>query len=254
MKSEGAAKRRSRFDPGEHIGTAKVLIADPDPLARRVIRGALESGGRFDVAAEASTADEAIELARSERPDVALIELIPTGNDGMSLTGLLIEAVPELKVLIVSREESREGQVKELIMGASGFVPKTAELSTLTDAVDAVLRGEMVVPPRTMMHVLELLRQMPAGGSGMRPIASPLTQREWEILDLMSQGMNTHQMAEALVLAEETIYSHVKNVLRKLNVHSRDEAVKAAQAMRTPKASVTEAAVPGRTPSTNGAS
>src|SRR5690606_21564884 len=82
--------------------------------------------------------------------------------------------------------------------------------------------------------LIERLRVLPEGGAGMRPVKSQLTQREWEILDLMSQGLDTHQMSEALVLAEETIYSHVKNVLRKLGVHSRRDAIEVAKQLRDP--------------------
>lgn len=87
------------------------------------------------------------------------------------------------------------------------------------------------------MLLIQRLRMLPEGGAGIRPVRSTLTPREWEILDLLSQSMDTHAIAETLVLAEETVYSHVKNILRKLGVHSRREAVERARQLRDPLSS-----------------
>jgi DNA-binding NarL/FixJ family response regulator len=84
------------------------------------------------------------------------------------------------------------------------------------------------------MLLIERLRRLPEGGIGMRPVHTPLTAREWEILDFFCQGKGTKQIAETLVLSEETIHSHSKSVLRKLNVHSRQEAIEVAQRLRVP--------------------
>lgn len=215
----------------------RVIIVDPDPLARRVIRDALqESDEGFVVPAEAENEREAIELSRYYKPDVALVELGLSGGDGVSATRRITKEAPDVKVLIFSREDGEEQQLEALAAGAAGFLSKSAEIEEVLDALTCVLRGEAVISPITTMSLIERLRVLPEGGAGMRPVKSQLTQREWEILDLMSQGMDTHQMSEALVLAEETIYSHVKNVLRKLGVHSRRDAIEVAKQLRDPLA------------------
>jgi NarL family two-component system response regulator LiaR len=97
-----------------------------------------------------------------------------------------------------------------------------------------VVRGESAFSRKVTMRLIERLRNFPEGGTGIRPVRSSLTEREWEILDFFCQGKDTKQIAEALVLSEDTVYTHSKNVLRKLNVHSRQEAVEAARRMRVP--------------------
>lgn len=216
----------------------RVLIGDPDPLARRVIRDALQEAGDFVVPAEASTALEVVELCCYYRPEVAMLEIDLPDTSGIAATRQLTEQAPGVRVLIFSREEDEETQLEALTAGAAGFVPKSAEIGTVVDAVRSVFRDEAVIPPRTTMRLIERLRALPEGGLGMRPVRSTLTPREWEVLDLMSQGLDTHEMSDALVLTEETIYSHVKNVLRKLSVHSRREAVEVARLMRDPAAAL----------------
>jgi two-component system, NarL family, response regulator LiaR len=224
----------------------RVVIGDPDPLARRVIRDALQEAGDFVVPAEASTAIEVVELCRYYRPGVAMLEIDLPDASGIATTWRITEQVPEVRVLILSREEAEDTQLEALTAGASGFVPKSAEIRTIVEAARSVARDEAVIPPKTTMRLIERLRVLPEGGLGMRPVRSALTPREWEVLDLMSQGLDTHEMSEALVLTEETIYSHVKNVLRKLSVHSRREAVEVARAMRDPAAALLAQATSGR--------
>jgi two-component system, NarL family, response regulator LiaR len=237
VRSKARARERTRN---------RILIGDPDPLARRVIRDALQAAGDFVVPAEASTAIEVVELCRYYRPDVAMLEIDLPDASGIATTWQITEQVPEVRVLILSREEAEDTQLEALTAGASGFVPKSAEISRIVDAARSVARDEAVIPPKTTMRLIERLRALPEGGLGMRPVRSALTPREWEVLDLMSQDLDTHEMSEALVLTEETIYSHVKNVLRKLSVHSRREAVEVARAMRDPAAALLAEATSGK--------
>jgi DNA-binding NarL/FixJ family response regulator len=86
------------------------------------------------------------------------------------------------------------------------------------------------------MRLIERLRLLPQNGTGIRPVRSPLTEREWEVLDLLCERKSTREIADSLVLSEETVYSHSKNLLRKLNVHSREEAIAVAEQLRQPVA------------------
>jgi DNA-binding NarL/FixJ family response regulator len=211
-----------------------VLIADPDPLARRAIRDALDGAGGFAVPAEASLAADAIELCRYYEPDVATLEIGFPDADGLVAAREIAEAVSTVRILVFSREDELETQLRALAAGASGFLSKNTPVDGIAPALETLARSEAVVTPRTALYLIERLRTMLSGGVGMRPIISPLTQRQWEIVDLLSQGMDTHEIASALVLTEETVYSHIKSLLRKLRVHSRDEAVAVAEAMRDP--------------------
>jgi two-component system, NarL family, response regulator LiaR len=211
-----------------------VVIADSDPLARRVIRDALQDQSGFVVPAEAATGTEAVELSLHYRPEVTLMEASLPDMDGLAATREICADAPEVRVLIFSRDDREDIQLEALQAGASGFVSKNVPVETVSRVVESVVRGEAAISRKVTMRLIERLRHLPTNGTGMRPVRSQLTEREWEVLDLLCQGKNTKEIAEALVLSEETVYSHSKNLLRKLRVHSREEAVEVAQQLREP--------------------
>jgi two-component system, NarL family, response regulator LiaR len=233
-RHEGGRPIRYQGMPKLKLDTTHVVIADSDPLARRVVRDALQDRTGFVVPAEASSGAEAVELTLHYRPDVTLMETSLPGIDGLTATRRIKEEAPEIHVLILSRDDHEDLQLRALQAGAAGFVSKHVPVETVSRVVESVVRGEAAISRKVTMRLIERLRHLPEGGVGMRPVRSPLTEREWEVLDLLCQGKNTREMAEALVLSEETIYSHSKNVLRKLDVHSREEAVEAAEQLRRP--------------------
>jgi two-component system, NarL family, response regulator LiaR len=212
----------------------RVLIVDPDPLARRVIRDALQGKHRFVVPATAGDGVEAVELARYYRPELALLEIALPRVDGIAATRQIVESVPEVMVVIFSAHDSEETQLAALRAGASGFISKSRGVDQLAQACAGVVRGEAAVSRTTTMRLIERLRVLPEGGIGMRPIRSPLTPREWQVLDMITQDLDTRAIAERLVVSEDTVYSHVKHLFRKLGVHSRAEAVQMAREMREP--------------------
>jgi two-component system, NarL family, response regulator LiaR len=220
--------------PKLKLDTIHVVIADSDPLARRVVRAALQDRTGFVIPAEASTGPEAIDLSLHYRPDITLMETSLPGVDGLTATRRILGEAPEVRVLIFSRDDRETIQLQALQAGAAGFVSKNVPVETVSRVVQSVVRGEAAISRKITMRLIERLRQLPEGGSGMRPVRSPLTEREWEVLDLLCLGKNTREIAEALVLSEETIYSHSKNLLRKLEVHSREEAIEAAEQLRRP--------------------
>lgn len=219
--------------PKLRLDTIHVVIADSDPLARRVIRDVLQGSGLV-IPAEASSGPEAVELTLHFRPDVLLMETTLPRLDGLTATRRIREEAPEVRVLILSRDDAEDVQLQALQAGAAGFVSKNVPVETVSRVVESVVRGEAAISRKVTMRLIERLRHLPEGGVGMRPVRSPLTEREWEVLDLLCQGKNTREMADTLVLSEETIYSHSKNVLRKLDVHSREEAIEAAERLRQP--------------------
>jgi DNA-binding NarL/FixJ family response regulator len=222
-------------------GTAKlkvsgihVVIGDADPIARRVIRDALQDQAGFVIPGEASTGVEVVELSRHYRPDLTLMEASLPGIDGLTAARRIRDEAPEVRVLIFSQHDAEEPQLEALRAGASGFLSKDVPLETVARVVRSVVGGESAFSRKLTMRLIERLRELPEGGIGMRPVHSPLTEREWEILDFFCQGKDTKQIAETLVLSEETIHSHSKSVLRKLKVHSRREAIEAAERLRVP--------------------
>ena len=116
--------------------------------------------------------------------------------------------------------------------GATGFLSKEVDIDILPRALTGALDGEAVISRKLSRQLVDQIRRMPEGTTGMRPVKSPLTPREWEVVDQLCEEKSTAEIADALVLSTETVRSHVKSILRKLNVSSREEAVAAAQAMR----------------------
>lgn len=212
--------------------TLRVIVVDDDALSRRVVRDSLQAAG-IVVIAEASGGREAVELAAYYKPDVVVMDLVMPGLDGVAATRQIIERAPDVKVVVLSSSESEELGLLTLREGASGFVCKTVGLDPLPEALRCAQAGQAVVSPQLTMRLIESMRRVRQDGTGMRPVRSALTPREWEILDLLCQERSTDDIADELVLAVETVRSHIKSILRKLGVRSRREAVDVAAGMRS---------------------
>jgi DNA-binding NarL/FixJ family response regulator len=206
----------------------RVVIADPDPLARRAIRDALQSRPEFVVAAEATDGIEALELCRQHGPELLVTEAALPGLDGIALTQRLQTQAPGTRVMVFAVAGDPEVGLRALRAGAAGYLSKDAGIDAVGPALGAVARGEAVVSRLLTMRLIERLRQVPEAGTGVRPVKSNLTSREWEVLDMLVGGSSTATIANALFLTNDTVYSHVKSIMRKLGVRTREEAVQVA--------------------------
>lgn len=210
----------------------RVVVVDDDPLARRMLRDVLQDAG-ITVIAEAGGGREAIELSLYYKPDVVVMDLVMPGMDGIAATRQIVEKAPEIKVVMLTSSDSEEVGLMTLRAGASGFLCKSVGVDALPRALRCARDGEAVVSRSLTMRLIEGMRRVREDGAGMRPIRSPLTPREWEVLDLLCQERSTDDIADTLVLSVETVRSHIKSVLRKLGVRSRQEAIKAAAGLRS---------------------
>jgi DNA-binding NarL/FixJ family response regulator len=209
----------------------RVIVADDDPFARRMIKDALQRADVI-VIAEAHNGYEAVELCLHYRPDVVVMDVVMPEIDGIAATRRILKEIPEQRIVMLTSTDEEEMGILGLRAGAVGFLSKDLDIDVLPRALRGALDGEAVISRRMGMRLVEHLRRTPEGTTGMRPVKSPLTAREWEVIDLLYEGMSTEQIADTLVLSSETVRSHVKNILRKLNARSRAEAVEAAQRMR----------------------
>jgi DNA-binding NarL/FixJ family response regulator len=209
----------------------RVIVADDDPFARRVIKGALEQAGMI-VIAEAKDGREAVELGVQYRPDVIVMDAVMPGIDGVLATRRLVKALPDQLVVMLTSAGEDELGLLALRAGAVGFLSKDVDVDALPRALDGVRAGEAAISREMAARLIEQLRNAPNGNSGLRPVKSLLTRREWEVIDLLAAGHSPGHVANALVLSPETVRSHIKNIMRKLRVHSRADAVDAAERLR----------------------
>jgi DNA-binding NarL/FixJ family response regulator len=223
-----------RQDAGSAPGNSlRVVIADDDPLARRVVRDALQEAGMV-VVADAGNGREAVELALHYQPDLVLMDVVMPEMDGVSAARSISERAPGVKVVILSMTDDDDLGLLGLRAGAAGYVTKDVDVVRLPGMLERVAAGEPAVTPRFTARLIEELRKLPQAGQGMRPVRSDLTAREWEVLDLLAAGGSTDRIAEELVLSVETVRSHVKSLHRKLGVHTREELLEAVRRLRTP--------------------
>jgi NarL family two-component system response regulator LiaR len=211
----------------------RAVIADDDPFARRVIKDVLTASGVL-VVAEARDGREAVEFALYHRPDVVIMDVVMPGVDGILATRQILKVVPDQLVIVLTGADDEDDQLGLLALraGAAGFITKEVDIEALPRALAGVRVGEAAISRTLTKRVIEQLRNAPGGSYGMRPVKSPLTAREWEVIDLLKATRSTDEIAADLVLSTETVRSHVKNILRKLGVRSRQEAVAVADRMR----------------------
>jgi two-component system, NarL family, response regulator LiaR len=209
----------------------RVVIADDDAVFRSGVRAALQDAG-IVVIAEADNGRDAIDLAVHFRPDVVLMDVVMVGMDGISATRAIAARAPEVSVVLLTSSQDAELGMIGLRAGADGHLVKGLELDTLVTAVRMAAEGEPVLAPAVARRLIERLRALPDGGLGVRPVRSTLTSREWEVLDLLCAGLSVDEVSDRLVVARDTVRTHVKRILRKLGVHSQAEAIEMANGIR----------------------
>jgi two-component system, NarL family, response regulator LiaR len=217
--------------------TVRVLIGDQDPLVRRVVRDALRVPW-ISVIGEAGDGQEVVELARRHQPDVVLMDVVLPELDGPSVIRRIVSASPVVRVVMLTAADAEDAGIAGLKAGASGYVSKDTDLDSLPRIIQAVVRGEPAVSRSFVSVLIDRLRAAPEGHIGLRPVRSPLTPREWEVLDLLCAGLSDEEVADALVLSPETIRSHIQRSMRKLGVRSRSAAIDAVAGLRASAAAV----------------
>jgi DNA-binding NarL/FixJ family response regulator len=229
MITQAARRRPPQSD--EHVGDdrVRVLIADHDGLARRMIRNALQEAARIVTVASARDGKEALELTSYYYPRVLIVDTALPPAGCVELIHNVLAAAPDTRILTVSANDDHSA-LAALRAGAVGHINKDIDPRDLVRLVLLAGDGEAIVPRRLVMPLLSVLREVP--DTGWRPLRSRLTTREWQIIELLGDNTSTEHIAERLVLSQTTVYSHVKSVLRKLGVHTRHDAVAAAERLR----------------------
>jgi DNA-binding NarL/FixJ family response regulator len=205
----------------------RVIVADDDSLARRIISERLAADD-IEIVAQAKDGEEAVELAVELRPDVIVMDLLMPRSDGITATKQIAARAPEVQVVILSVTSDEQVVLLALRSGAAGFLDKRVELDALARVVRGVHRGEAALDRATTRMLIREFRAMALRTEG-KAAGSELSLRERQVLELIAAGHSTEDISEELGLAIETVRTHVKAILRKLHVHSRQEAIATAQ-------------------------
>lgn len=201
----------------------RVLIVDDDDLMRAGLRGVLASDAAIEVVGEASDGRDAVYRTRLLQPDVVLMDVRMPGLDGVAATRELLDAFPQVRVVIVTTFEQDDYIFGALRVGASGFLLKRSRPEELIGAIHTVAAGDSLLSPSVTSRVIERMARAPEVAGDDR--LDELTPREREVLVLLARGLSNGEIAAELVVEESTVKTHVRRILAKLGARDRVQAV-----------------------------
>jgi len=205
------------------VSGLRVVIADDQPMMRAGFKAVLEATGNIHVVAEAANGEEAVAAAREHDPDVVLMDIRMPGMDGIEATRRMPS---RQRVLILTTFGLDEYIIDALRAGASGFLLKDAPTQEVVQAVRSVAAGDAVLAPAVTRQLLDqVARRLPAAVVHTPDALARLTDREQQVLRMLAAGLSNAEICEALVLSEATVKTHVSNLLGKLGLRDRVQAV-----------------------------
>ncbi|PKR86898.1 response regulator [Heyndrickxia camelliae] len=198
----------------------KVLLVDDHEMVRIGVSAFLSIQQDIEVVGEADSGEKGVELALTLRPDIILMDLVMGGMDGIEATKAILKEWPEAKIIIVTSFLDDEKVYPALEAGATSYMLKTSKASEIAEAVRSTYAGQSVLEPQVTGKMMTRMKQ-----GNKRPLHDDLTNREIEILLLMAEGKSNQEIADELFIALKTVKTHVSNILSKLEVQDRTQAV-----------------------------
>jgi len=207
-------------DSATESQTIRVFLLDDHEVVRRGLADLLSAVPGFEVVGEARTAEEALARIPAARPDVAVLDgRLPDGS-GVDVCREIRSALPETYCMILTSYDDQDAVLASVLAGASGYVLKEVRGTTLIDAIRQVAMGRSLIPPEVIAQVMDRVRN----GTPEDAKVAALTDREREVLDLITDGMTNRQIGERLFLAEKTVKNYVSSLLAKLGMERRTQA------------------------------
>jgi two-component system NarL family response regulator len=204
----------------------RVLIVDDHALFRRGLQMVLENETDIDVVGEASDGHEAVERAEATSPDVVLMDVRMPKRSGIEATRTIKDVLPSTKILMLTISDEEADLYEAIKAGASGYLLKEISIEEVAGAVRAVHAGQSLISPSMASKLLTEFAAMVKRRDERNQVPGPrLTERELEVLKLVAKGMNNRDIGVELFISENTVKNHVRNILEKLHLHSRMEAV-----------------------------
>jgi NarL family two-component system response regulator LiaR len=211
-------------------GKIRVLIVDDHAMVRQGPRTFLELQDSsilpIEIAGEAANGIEAVELARCTQPDIVLLDLVMPEMDGLQATSRIIECSPRSRVIILTSFGEEDKVLPAIRAGAQGYLLKDIPPDELVHAVREAYLGKVQLHPEIARKLMAVVagRQEPSASHVAAHPGDGLTEREEEVLQLISDGLNNREIAEKLFISEKTVKTHVSNILSKLHVDDRTQA------------------------------
>jgi len=197
----------------------RVCIVDDHPIFRKGLIAVLNQDPQVTVAGECSTASEAIELISREKPDLAFIDISLKGMNGIELTGYLHRNLPDLKICIVSMHDENVYADRAVRAGARGYIMKQEAGRKINDAVREISRGRYFLNETLKDRILSLLLTS-RENQGSRDVVSSLSNREFEVFQLIGRGMGNMEIGSELAISTKTIETYKRNIRNKLEVEN----------------------------------
>jgi len=221
------------------LNTIKLMLVDDHDVVRTGLRSFLETQPGFEVIAEAKNGLQALEKAKETHPDIVLMDITMPDMDGMEATQRLKQLYPDCQILVLTVHADKQYFMKMLSVGASGYITKQAAADELVAAIQAVAAGHIYLQPALARWLLEDYQRLAKNITLPTPQEAVeinneaidlgiLSQRERQVLELVSEGLNNHDIGKKLGLSPKTIARHRERIMKKLNMHSRTELVKFA--------------------------
>jgi two-component system NarL family response regulator len=204
----------------------RVLVVDDHALFRRGLQMVLEQEDDIEVVGEAGDGAEAVERAADSMPDIVLMDVRMPKRGGIDACTAIKDAVPSAKIIMLTISDEEADLYDAIKAGASGYLLKEISIEEVAAAIRAVNEGQSLISPSMASKLLTEFASMIKRTDDRQQVPTPrLTDREMEVLKLVAKGLNNRDIAKQLFISENTVKNHIRNILEKLQLHSRMEAV-----------------------------